>query len=48
MCTHPLGSGAGAIGTVKEGDAGLVTMKSTIGTTRVVDMMSGEQLPRIC
>jgi hydrogenase expression/formation protein HypE len=44
----PLGEGAGLIGHVQEGDAGLVTMKSAIGTTRVVDMMSGEQLPRIC
>ncbi|HEY7497801.1 MAG TPA: hypothetical protein VH740_04790 [Vicinamibacterales bacterium] len=28
--------------------AGLVTMKSLIGATRIVDMLSGEQLPRIC
>jgi hydrogenase expression/formation protein HypE len=48
MRTHDLGSGASIIGSVKEGEAGLVTMKSTIGTTRVVDMLSGEQLPRIC
>jgi hydrogenase expression/formation protein HypE len=27
---------------------GLVTMESTIGTTRIIDMLSGEQLPRIC
>jgi hydrogenase expression/formation protein HypE len=26
----------------------LVTMKSKIGTTRIIDMLSGEQLPRIC
>jgi hydrogenase expression/formation protein HypE len=26
----------------------LVTMESTIGTTRIIDMLSGEQLPRIC
>jgi hydrogenase expression/formation protein HypE len=27
---------------------GLVTMESTIGTSRIIDMLSGEQLPRIC
>jgi hydrogenase expression/formation protein HypE len=27
---------------------GLVTMESAIGTTRIIDMLSGEQLPRIC
>jgi hydrogenase expression/formation protein HypE len=27
---------------------GLVTIKSSIGTTRIIDMLSGEQLPRIC
>jgi hydrogenase expression/formation protein HypE len=46
--THPLGGQAGMIGTVKEKNSGLVTMKSRIGTTRIVDMLSGEQLPRIC
>jgi hydrogenase expression/formation protein HypE len=45
---HPLGAGASLIGTVVEEPAGLVTLKSRIGATRVVDMLSGEQLPRIC
>jgi hydrogenase expression/formation protein HypE len=36
------------IGTVEDAPHGLVTMKSRIGATRVVDMLSGEQLPRIC
>jgi hydrogenase expression/formation protein HypE len=36
------------IGRVTDAPAGLVTLKSTIGATRVVDMLSGEQLPRIC
>jgi hydrogenase maturation factor len=26
----------------------LVTMKSLIGAARIVDMLNGEQLPRIC
>jgi hydrogenase expression/formation protein HypE len=36
------------IGKVTESNAGLVIMRSTIGATRIVDMLSGEQLPRIC
>jgi hydrogenase expression/formation protein HypE len=45
---HPLGKEAAIIGTVTADPAGLVTMKSRIGATRIVDMLSGEQLPRIC
>lgn len=48
MRSHPLGADANIIGSVEEGVAGLVTMKSPIGTSRVVDLLSGEQLPRIC
>ncbi len=36
------------IGTVNDSLPGKVTMKSIIGTNRIVDMISGEQLPRIC
>jgi len=36
------------IGEVSGEKKALVTMKSLMGTTRVVDMLSGEQLPRIC
>lgn len=36
------------IGTVSAGTAGLVTMESRIGAKRILDMLSGEQLPRIC
>jgi hydrogenase expression/formation protein HypE len=36
------------IGVVSEGPAGLVTARSRIGATRLIDMLSGEQLPRIC
>ncbi len=45
---HPLGEQAQIIGNVKDDISGLVTMRSRIGATRVVDMLSGEQLPRIC
>jgi hydrogenase expression/formation protein HypE len=48
MQAHPLGRGATVIGEVSADHPGVVTMKSTIGGTRVVDMLSGEQLPRIC
>ncbi|MGB8888955.1 MAG: hydrogenase expression/formation protein HypE [Candidatus Korobacteraceae bacterium] len=41
-------SGAVRIGTVLDGPAGMVTMKTQLGTDRIVDMLSGEQLPRIC
>jgi hydrogenase expression/formation protein HypE len=36
------------IGFVGDERSGSVTMKSVIGATRIVDMFSGEQLPRIC
>lgn len=48
MREHPLGTGAGKIGKVKTAGLGMVTMKTAIGAFRVVDMPSGEQLPRIC
>jgi hydrogenase expression/formation protein HypE len=48
MRAHPLGTGAAVIGKVADDTPGLVTMKSTIGASRIVDMISGEQLPRIC
>jgi hydrogenase expression/formation protein HypE len=45
---HPLGADAAIIGTVQEGSAGRVQMETTVGGLRSVDMLSGEQLPRIC
>jgi hydrogenase expression/formation protein HypE len=45
---HPLGSGACLVGTVQGDPSGMVTLRSKIGATRIVDMLSGEQLPRIC
>lgn len=46
--THPLGKKATRLGVVGVGRSGVVTMRSAIGALRVVDMLSGEQLPRIC
>jgi hydrogenase expression/formation protein HypE len=48
MQAHPLGRDAAIIGEVTADHAGFVLMKTRIGGTRVVDMLSGEQLPRIC
>jgi hydrogenase expression/formation protein HypE len=48
MRRHPLGLEAQIIGTVKKENAGLVTMRTPFGTTRIVDMLAGDQLPRIC
>jgi hydrogenase expression/formation protein HypE len=47
MRRHPLGREAVAIGEVVEGPAQVV-LRSRIRGTRIVDMLSGEQLPRIC
>ena len=44
----PHTEGAVEIGRVRAGRSGLVTMQSSIGTRRILDMLSGEQLPRIC
>jgi hydrogenase expression/formation protein HypE len=48
MQKHPLGKEAAIIGEVVSDHPGFVTMKTRVGGMRVVDMLSGEQLPRIC
>lgn len=48
MRAHPLGREASVIGEVVADHPGFVTMRTRIGGSRVVDMLSGEQLPRIC
>ena len=48
MQAHPFGKGAAAIGEIRAGEPGRVTMKTVFGGTRIVDMLVGEQLPRIC
>jgi len=45
---HDVSASAVRVGVVSEKPKGLVTLRSRIGATRVVDMLSGEQLPRIC
>jgi hydrogenase expression/formation protein HypE len=46
--SHPLGQGAAVIGEVVAEHHGRVLARSRIGGLRVVEMLSGEQLPRIC
>jgi hydrogenase expression/formation protein HypE len=48
MRRHPLGEAAAEIGEVVDDHPGLVVLKSVIGGERVVSMLAGEQLPRIC
>jgi len=48
MQAHPLGQEAAIIGEVVREHPGRVFLRSRIGGMRVVDMLSGEQLPRIC
>ena len=48
MRTNPLGREAAIIGEVTSNHPGIVIMKTKIGGMRVVDMLTGEQLPRIC
>ncbi|MCX8028560.1 MAG: hydrogenase expression/formation protein HypE [Brevinematales bacterium] len=48
IISNTLGTNARIIGKITEDNKGLVVMKSIIGSNRLLDMMSGEQLPRIC
>jgi hydrogenase expression/formation protein HypE len=45
---HPLGTKASVIGRITEGPAGIVQLKTTFGGTRIVDLLVGDPLPRIC
>ncbi len=48
MRSHPLGKEASIIGEVVAEHPGMVTLRSLVGGERVVAMLAGEQLPRIC
>jgi hydrogenase expression/formation protein HypE len=48
MQRNSLGKEAAIIGEVTAEHPGFVVMRTRVGGTRVVDMLSGEQLPRIC
>jgi hydrogenase expression/formation protein HypE len=46
--SSPLGEGAAIIGTVKDDPPTLVLLKTEFGGTRIVDLLVGDPLPRIC
>lgn len=48
MRSHPLGTRAAVIGEVTAQHPGMVIARTAMGGTRIVDMLVGEQLPRIC
>jgi hydrogenase expression/formation protein HypE len=48
MKMNVYGSDARVLGTVVDKHPGTVVMKTTFGTRRIVDMLAGDQLPRIC
>jgi hydrogenase expression/formation protein HypE len=48
MRARPEGAAAARIGTVVAEHPGMVTMRTIVGSERIVDMLVGEQLPRIC
>jgi len=48
MRADPLGKNAQIIGTVVDSASPIVTIRTALGTSRCVDMLAGDQLPRIC
>ena len=48
MKSHPAGKNAAIIGQVTSSPQGIVLLKTSFGSERIIDMLVGEQLPRIC
>jgi hydrogenase expression/formation protein HypE len=48
MKQHPYGQRAVIIGDVTTAPSGMVLLETAIGGSRIIDMLQGEQLPRIC
>jgi len=46
--SFPVSQNAGSIGQISAGQPGRVVLESVVGTSRMVEMLHGEQLPRIC
>jgi len=46
--SHPLGAEAAVIGHAADDPPGLVLLRTSFGGTRIVDMLVGDPLPRIC
>jgi hydrogenase expression/formation protein HypE len=45
---HPTGADAVRIGTIHDDPPGIVVLRTAMGGTRIVDMLVGDPLPRIC
>jgi hydrogenase expression/formation protein HypE len=48
MRAHPVGSAAARIGEIRDDPPGIVVLLTSFGGTRIVDMLVGDPLPRIC
>jgi hydrogenase expression/formation protein HypE len=48
MRNDPLGQNAAIIGEITDENQGNVLMQTAIGGRRIIDMLTGQQLPRIC
>jgi hydrogenase expression/formation protein HypE len=48
MHAHPLGGSAALVGDVRDGTPGRVAVRTRLGPTRLLTMLTGELLPRIC
>lgn len=48
MRAHPVGDGAAVVGEITEAPAATVAIRTAFGGTRIVDMLVGDPLPRIC
>jgi hydrogenase expression/formation protein HypE len=46
--SHPLGEGAAVVGRIRDDPPGLVLLRTAFGGTRIVDLLVGDPLPRIC
>ena len=46
--SHPLGADAAVVGTIAEEPEGFVLLETSLGGRRIVDMLVGDPLPRIC
>jgi len=46
--SHPLGTEAAIVGEVRAEPEGLVLLDTSLGGSRIVDMLVGDPLPRIC
>jgi hydrogenase expression/formation protein HypE len=46
--SHPLGAGSTLIGRVVRAHPKVVALRTSLGGTRIVDLLPGDQLPRIC